>query len=403
VRPLHILLVPVALGLATGPASATEASAETTEWTFEPFVTVVGGVAWESIRHTEGADVDDAREDRPFTLGLSRFGLRGRLSERFSIESEFEANAGPRAHGAGLWEGQAALQVRNQWLRFSDWGLTVDVGRVEDPASVDFFSIHVADLLLTDTYTRGPLLASGLNRGNGLHARWEALDGLSLGLTVNAANPTSNTGILAVGGSYQPFERFFDVAVKDLGQDESHLPRDSMHFTIVSPAVVWDGPWLEARLAAQAFSVNHNTETDSVDTIDGYNLRAAVRSRPLWDRVAVFANASRVTNSVVNPRDDGQTVEGQDWLGMTLSGGLDVRLLGKSGVGAQVAWVRGREGDEGTLRVERYVNVGASWYLDDATAVCARLGIYDKTDTPHAGEALSSGLRSAFITVRTSL
>jgi len=385
--------------VAAGPAAAAEPEGQ---WDFEPFLAVVGGVAYETIQHTEGADVEDEREDRPFTLGLSRFGLRGRLAGGFSLESEFEVNAGPRGHGAGLSEGQAALQVRNQRLRLERWGLTLDVGRVEDPASVDFFSAHVVDLLLTDAYTRGPLLASGLNRGNGISARYEVLDGLSLGLTVNAANPTSNTGILAVGGSYQPFERFFHVAVKDLGQDESHLPRDSMHFTIVSPSAAWTGEQLQARVAAQLFSVNHNTETDDVDTIDGYNLRAALRVALLSDRLALFANASRITNTVVNPRDEGRTIEGQDWLGTTVSGGLDVRLLGKSGVGAQYAYVRGQEGDQGTVRVEQFVNVGASLYLDEATAVCARLGIYGKSDTPHEGPELTSGLRSWFLTARTA-
>jgi len=395
-------LVLAGLGVVWAPAAHAETEAAE-EWQLEPFVAIVGGVAYETIQHTEGADVDDAREDRPFTLGLSRFGLRGLLSGGFSLETELEVNAGPRGHGAGLFEGQAALQVRNQRLRLARWGFTVDVGRVEDPSSVDFFSAHVTDLLLTDAYTRGPLLASGYNRGNGLVARYEILDGLTLGVTVNAANPTSNTGILAVGGSYQPFERFFDVAVKDLGQHESHLPRDSMHFTIFSPSAVWEGELLQARVGAQVFSVNHNTETDDVDTIDGFNLRAALRASLLSERLALFVNASRITNTVVNPRDEGRTIDGQDWLGMTASGGLDVRLLGKSGVGAQYAYVWGREGDAGTQRGEQYLNVGASLYLDDSTAVCARLGIYGKTDTPHEGAELTSGLRSWFLTVRTAL
>ncbi len=394
----------VLAALAPAPAQAVDAQGAGGAWTIAPFATVVGGVAYETVRHTTGGAVNDTREDRPLTLGLSRFGLRGGLPDGWSIETEFEANAGNSGHGPGGWEGQAALQVRNQLIRFvdEDLGLRLDAGRIQDDASVDFFSRHVADLLMTDP------LAGGLNRGNGLYGTWTFLPGLSAGLTLNAANPTSNTGILAVGGSYQPFERFFDVAVKDLGQDPNHFPRDSMHFTIVSPSVIYEGRVIQAKAGAQWFSVNHNTETSDVDTIDGLNLRAGVRARLLNNLLVPFVNATTIRNNVVNPRDNGRTVPGQDWRGSTVSGGLDLNLLGDSGVGGEYAPVTGQEGDRGTLRQVHFINVGASWHLDDATVLAARMGMFRKVDEEAGGagqdaSTLTSGKRSWFLTLRTSL
>lgn len=391
------------------PAQALELESPGGAWSITPFATVVGGVAYETVQQTTGGALDDDREDRPLTLGLSRFGLRGALPDGWSIVSAFEANAGQDGHGAGAWEGQAALQVREQLVRYrnDDWGIRVDVGRIQDDSSVDFFSAHVADQLMTDPYARGPLLAGGLNRGNGIYATYGVLPGLSAGMTLNAANPTSNTGILAVGGSYQPFERFFDVAVKDLGQDPSHMPRDSMHFTIVSPSVVYEGEAVQAKVGAQWFSVNHNTETDDVDTIQGLNLRACVRARLLGGLLVPFANATTITNNVVNPRDNGRTVPGQDWRGSTLSGGLDVQLFGAGGVGVggEYALVTGQQGDSGGRRRVHYVNLGASLPIADATAVAARMGMFRKADEPAdpGGAVLASGKRTWFLTVRTSL
>ena len=82
----------------------------------KPYVSIVGGLEVETIQHR--TDLADDREDRIVTLALSRFGLRGTLGEGVYVESELEVNAGP--HGTSVWEGQAALQVRNQMVRVTD-------------------------------------------------------------------------------------------------------------------------------------------------------------------------------------------------------------------------------------------------------------------------------------------
>ena len=385
---------------ATTPANPARAEG----WQVSPYAAVVGGVMRESVEHTEGADVVDEREDRTVTVALSRFGLRGSFGPRWSFVSELEAAAGTGSHGASVWEGQAALGVRAQMLSVLLPGkLRLDVGHVEDRASYDFFSAHVADLLLTDVFTRASLLASGANRGNGLILGWEPLDSLRVSCTLNAANPTSDTGILMVGGTYHPWERFYDVAVKDLGQDQSHFPRDGMHLLVLSPALTWSGSIVQAKAGVQLFSVNHNTESPDVDTIDGNNLRASLRARLLSGRLVPFVNGSRVRNSVVDPRDGGQTIEGEEYVGLTLSGGVDIQIDGPSGVGVQYAQVRGQQGDEGTERVVHTVNLGGSWFLDERTSVGARMALLRKVSVPHDGDTTRSGLTSLFITLRTLL
>src|SRR6478736_6501060 len=56
------------------------------------------------------------RVPRLTTQMVSRFGLRAGFTDWIEAESELEANAG--YHGASAWEGQAALSVRDQLIRF---------------------------------------------------------------------------------------------------------------------------------------------------------------------------------------------------------------------------------------------------------------------------------------------
>src|SRR5262245_17973047 len=237
----------LALGLVAAP---TAARADGADWKLRPYVAIVGGVEYETVQ----SKAEDPREDRGITIALSRLGLRGDLTHGFSFESEFEVNAGP--HGTSVWEGQAALQVRNQLIRWEGYRLRVDAGRVTDDSSLDYFSDHVADQLLTDGFTRGPLLASGFNRGNGVLARWEALPGLRPGLTINAANPTSTTASLVVGGTFPPFSRFYFAPHQQVGRDASKFPADEYHIVVVTPSVVWQYLMFEAQGGIQFFRVN---------------------------------------------------------------------------------------------------------------------------------------------------
>ncbi len=356
-------------------------SAAADGWSFEPFGILVGGFAYEAILPTRVVGAEAPAYDPQSTLAtlaLTRFGARGRLPRGFSYESCFEANAGFGSRGMSVWEGEAALQVMQQVLRFEHARLRLEAGHVLDESSVDFFAAHIADQLLRDPYTLNMVRTSGLNRGYGALASVELLRGLRLGFTVNAANPAANTAIIMAGGSFNPFGRFYLSILQKTRQDPSLVPSDSFHFVLLSPSLRFQHRRLEAQASAQVFWINTDTGSHKDDPIKGVNLRAGLRLHLLGDRLSPFANFSRVVNSVVDPRDASgstRTVEGEDWRGMTVGGGLDVNLRGKSGLGAQYALVSGRQGDTGIDYAEHYVNVGATLWLNEVVALAARVGL----------------------------
>ena len=81
----------------------------------DPFVAIVTGLKVDTIIQGEG----ESREGRVSAMMLSDFGLRGKIGDLVSFESELMANGGTSLHGASAWEGQAALQVRKQIVRLT--------------------------------------------------------------------------------------------------------------------------------------------------------------------------------------------------------------------------------------------------------------------------------------------
>jgi hypothetical protein len=367
-------------------------------WRIRPFAALVGGVEYETLQTSE----DDRSEDRGVTIALSRLGLRGDIGDSIYVESEFEINAGP--HGTSVWEGQAALQVRNQLIRVMRYGFAVDAGRITDDSSLDYFSEHVADQLLTDGFTRSSILASGFNRGNGILVRYDVpgVPGLRPGITVNAANPTSTTASLVVGGTFPPFSRFYFAPHQQVGRDASKFPADEFHILMVTPSVVYRREMIEAQGGVQLFRVNTNTSTDQDQPIDGFNIRAGVAGH-LWDgRLHPFANFSLVQNEVVDP-DDGMRLSGDVFRGLTVSGGLDYNYLARHGVGVQYALIRDQQGDA-TRFTQHFVNLGSTFWLSRTTALGARVGVYLRCeDLDGTGCPDTEGERSYFMTVRTLL
>ena len=369
--------------------------AEAKEWPLEPYLAIVGGMGYETIQGKPGDD----REDRGHIVALTRIGLRGSFGRRVYVESEFEVNAGP--HGTSVWEGQAALQVRNQLLRLDFGSVVVDTGHFTDPASVDFFSAHVLDQLLTDRYTRDPLLASGYNRGLGLGTRWEFVPGLKAGFTLNWANPTSTTASLVVGGTYPPFSRFYLAAHQQVGRDASGFPADEYDIMVLSPSLTYVHEHVEARAAAQVFRVDTNRSSTKDEPIDGYNLRAGVMGKLLEGALRIFGNVSRVQNEVVD-KNDGNRLSGELFNGLTLGGGVDYDYFEKNGVGAQYVMVRDQQG-YGTRTTYHYVNLGTTWWITENTALGARAGMLVRCEEPDKGSCEhTDGQRSYFATLRSS-
>ncbi len=342
----------------------------------DPFVTIVGGGYYQHIDNRE--DLVDERENRFTTVALSRLGLRASIGDHLSVVSEIELNAGP--YGTSVWEGQAAIQVRNQLLRLDYGGLRIDAGRITDPASLDYFSAYVANTLLTDDLTRFPLLVSGFNRGNGVLARYEIFEGFKAGFTVNAGNPTSTTGTVMVGGTFPPFARFYEVAWSNVGRDARGFPTSSFHAMLISPSLTYDHEYFSIQSAFQWFDVNTNTNTTSDEHINGFNIRGGVQLKFLDGSIRPFFNASRIINETVDPTDT-SIIQNEFYEAITLSGGLDFNfaftgldVLEDLGFGLQYASVQEQQGELEVL--SRHIfNTGASWwFIPGVASLDARYG-----------------------------
>ena len=103
---ISTMLCAAALGAAAPVENAYELS---------PFVSLVGGVKADSPIYGPKED----KQPRISTIMLARFGFRARYGEWLTVDSEFMANGGPFLHGTSAYEGQAALQVRQQLLRLT--------------------------------------------------------------------------------------------------------------------------------------------------------------------------------------------------------------------------------------------------------------------------------------------
>lgn len=363
-----------------------------------PYVVIAGGLRFEDLQLREGQTIQSRHM---VTVAVSRFGVRGRVGDHITFASELEAGmGGPLGNGASVWEGQAHLAVRDQWVRYARGDLGVTFGRITDLATVDFVSAHVSDMLLADHYTREPLLFSGANRGNGVLVRYTPAPGLDLGLAVHSTNPTGITGTLLVGGQLFPYDRPFYLAAAQVGRNEFNLPDQNLHIYMATPSVTFAGERFEAKAAAQVYALDTRIASPDDQRIFGYNFRASVRLALLGGRLAPFVNASRNENEMLEPMDATIKLE-ETFTSYTVSGGVDYALSPRSGVGAQYARVRQDEPGV-TKLVDHYVNVGATYWLEQSLSIGARLGWWIRSDrTQNPIERY--GHRSLFVTGRLVL
>jgi hypothetical protein len=352
-----------------------------------PVLSIAGGLQSENLL----VNPNPQKEGRVTTVAIARFGFEGRLGQYVTFRSEFERNI--RNHGSGIWEGTASMSVRDQVLRLQRWGATVEAGIVIDPASVDFFSAHMGDVLLADKYTRDPLLYSGFNRGQGVQAQYTRW-GLTAGLSYTEANPLSSSASFMVGGSFGGNSRFWE---RPLGNFRNGQPDDDIHFRVVSPSLTYNHPWFEAKAMAQVFNINYQANSKEDPALQGYNARGNVKLKlkgmvpSLPVEVTPFFNVSRVENDVVNSASGyGNQLLATRFNALTLSSGMDIFLSGRSGVGFMFTRVADRTpsfipptgstpASEPVLSTDiSFLNVGATWWLFDQVALGARVATFTK-------------------------
>lgn len=360
----------------------------------DPIVAIAGGMRFESLKQRP----DETAEARHPTVAVSRLGLRGRIGERISFASEVEASlGGGLGYGASVWEGQAALAVRSQYLRYSRGGLSVAAGRVVDESTFDFTSAHVADLLLTDVYTRDPLLFSGADRGTGLFGSYAITDRVTAGLAFHSTNPTGITGTLLIGGELHPFDRPFYLAAAQVGRSQTSLPDQNLHIYFATPSLIYSDDLLEAKVAAQAYSLDTQMSIASDDEIRGYNLRANLKLKLLDARLRPFVNLSRNENEMLDAVDATMRLT-STYRSYVVSGGVDYDYAGKNGVGVQYAVVDMGELDQRVR--EHYINVGTSYWIEDSLSLGLRAAFFVREVS---GDEMATGHRSLFLTARLML
>lgn len=360
----------------------------------KPILAIAGGIWAELIQ----ASINAGKESRVTTMAITRFGFEGRLGPYVSFRSEFERNIG--RHGSGVWEGTASLNSRDNYIRLSRWGVIIDGGIILDEASVDFFSAHMADLLLADKYARDPLLYAGFNRGQGLkvsYGRW----GLRLGFAYTEANPLSTSTSFQIGGSFAGGSRFYE---KPLGNFRIGQPDDDFHFRVLSPSLTYAHRFFELRAVGQLFTINYQTNSKDDPNLWGYNVKGSgiikLRGRiptpygGVRFSVTPFGNFALVRNDVLNNNAADKLLATQ-YQAMTYSAGVDFFIKDRSGFGFNFAEVRDRSPsitpDTGvertTLTIQTYVNAGATYWLTEYVAWGLRCAYYRKRQDMQPDEA----------------
>jgi hypothetical protein len=381
-------------GTETGTGTGT--GKETKPKWIEPYGAIAGGVRLESL-HQEPTGTASAQNP---TVAVSRLGVRGGVGEHITYASEFEASlGGPLGYGASVWEGQAAIAIRDQFVRYTRAGWSVAAGRIDDPASFDYTSAHVGDLLYTDLYTRDPLLYSGADRGNGLWASYALNEHISTGLTVHSTNPTGITGTLIIGGKLQPFDRPFYLAAAQVGNSQNNLPDQNLHIYFASPSLSLHTDHFLAQTEVQMYSLDTQESIMTDQPIRGYNLRLGAKG---WvdtaaGRLAAFANVSHNRNEILDPTDSLYRLPDL-FRSYTVSGGVDLDYKKRNGVGFQYAMVDTKEPDQHTR--QHYFNLGTTYWIEDSLAIGVRAAIFAQQIS---GEMMTTGNRSLFVTARMIL
>ena len=312
------------------------------------------------------------------------------------------ASGGTSLHGTSAYEGQAALQVRQQTLRLLRGGWRVEVGRFIDEASVDFFSAHTTETFLQDTATRDPLLFSGFNLGNGVRGQLELVPGLRAAITFNAGNPISTTSSLMIGGPYPPFERFYTQPYQSVSQVANHFPDDTFHIMMLTPSLMLDTTYVDARVAVQGFDVNTNTNKEDDDHIRGYNVRGSLRVKLLDGVLVPFASGAYTRNDTLVANDLGKRAADR-YQSVSLGGGVDVDVSRRfrcaydcaDGFGLQYQQVQFQIGDN-LVTTNRYANVGGTVWIAPNVSFGARFAYWT---TKQEGSA-ETGERSVIAALR---
>lgn len=374
----------------------------------KPYASIVGGVSVDvPIQYQIGTQAASNMADRVSTIMMSDFGVRGALLPWISFESELMANAGIALHGSSAFEGQASLQVRKQVIHLArDWWM-VEVGRIVDEASVDYFSYHIADCFLMDPATEPFLLFDGFNLGNGVRGTAEIFPGMRLGFTFNAGTPVSSSALVTFGGSLPGSTSIFGVSAGSVQNDPNNYPSDASQAYTFTPSAMYKNKYFEAKTELQYFAVNIDADDGKAPILTGYNYRANAMAHIWDDRIMPFLNFNYGENATFSATD---VVSPNRYVQVGIGGGIDINYEKKwgnyNGVGAMFVQDESEVGSNSIITRNRYYNVGTTYWLAPMLAAGLRFAEYTTeqlNQPPSTNPTPSQGVRSVVATLRLVL
>jgi hypothetical protein len=308
------------------------------------------------------------------TLAVFSFGLEGKIGSFASFHTELRRD--PGAYGTSVWEGTISLTAMDNYLKvqhaIAGFTGSVAAGIVTDPASTDFFSLHMTDLFMADAYSRTTLLHAGFNRGQGLVGQlsWKWL---TLGMAASAGNPLATSTSYGFGGKVSPIGTLIDYPRRSI---TSGNPQSGMELVVLSPSLTFEHKYVDAKVAFQKYRVAVDTESHDDVPLRGELYRASVRGKiPLFGTVLIpFFNYAWRRNDMIlqaTSSPDPTKRDPDDYEATVVSGGLDWNVKGLSGVGANYGVVTTKTGLNPKNR-QQYLNVGATWWFTSITSLGVR-------------------------------
>lgn len=314
------------------------------------------------VAYLPNSETTDGLTARVSTLAMARFGLEGQLFGFLTFRSVFERNLGfslarSGPVGTSVWEGTASIQARENYLRLSQWGLSLTGGIFPDPSSVDFISTNVLDSFGMDPYVRDPLLVSGFAQGQGAMVRygWEMLD---FGLSYTGGNPLTTSLAFGFGGDVSSLGTLFTAPLRALANG---IPGSDIQLQTITPSFTIHHEIIELRTAAQFYVVDVDVNSAEDAELTGFNLRASAQVN-LFDRMlSVFGSFAFRRNQQLAIPD--VTMRSNDYEGFVGAGGADFRYAW-FGAGAMYYYITSTIDELSTLR-NHYINVGLTAWLED--------------------------------------
>ncbi|MEO1333382.1 MAG: hypothetical protein AAFV32_07645 [Myxococcota bacterium] len=376
-----------------------------------------------AVHFSPDLETNENQADRVSTLILTRFGFQGALIDtpelKVTFKSEFERNvgfvSGSRGPvGTGVWEGIAALQARENYIRLQApiiddlWSIDFAGGIVADPASIDFVPISTLDLFGMDPYVRDPLLLSGFDQAQGFLLRssldLDDMGKFTVGQHFTAGNPLTTTLSFSFGGNVSTFGTLFLSPFADFSN--SNIPGSNIHLMTYSPSLTYESKYFDVRSAAQFYWVDLDFDSDTDTSLRGHNLRATAQVKLLDSSVRVFGGISDRRNQQSAVPDI--TIRAEDDFEATIwNAGLEVdagELFRRANIADMNSLLIGGgyyqfDSDTGANTADsEFINIAATyWILPDTLATGIR---YGRVSNDTSASAALADTESFFLSLR---